>query len=71
MLHSMTIRLIHVHQLKTLYLCYWVKCQSGVNLLSLGSKGHFHYKCYNSSMLHIMTIRPMCISLRPSTYVVG
>ena len=30
MLHSMTIRLIHVHQLETIYLCYGVKCQSGV-----------------------------------------
>ena len=30
MLHSMTIRLIYVHQLETLYLCYGVKCQSGV-----------------------------------------
>ena len=30
MLHSMTIRLIPVHQLETLYLCYGVKCQSGV-----------------------------------------
>ena len=29
-LHSMTIRLIHVHQLEPLYLCYGVKCQSGV-----------------------------------------
>ena len=30
MLHSMTIRLIHVDQLDTLYLCYGVTCQSGV-----------------------------------------
>ena len=30
MLHSMIIRLIHVHQLETLYICYGVKCQSGV-----------------------------------------
>ena len=30
MLHSMAIRLIHVHQLETFYLCYGVKCQSGV-----------------------------------------
>ena len=30
MLHSMAIRLIHVHQLET-YLCYGVKYQSGVN----------------------------------------
>ena len=30
MLHSITIRPIYVHQLETLYLCYGVKCQSGV-----------------------------------------
>ena len=30
MLHSMTIKLIHVHQLETLYICYGVKCQPGV-----------------------------------------
>ena len=29
MLHSMTIRLIHVHQLETFYLCYGVKGQPG------------------------------------------
>ena len=29
-LHSMTIRLIQVDQLETLYLCYGVICQSGV-----------------------------------------
>ena len=105
MLHSMTIRLIQVDQLQTLYLCYGVKCQSGVvwghrgqkfiftkyaitrpcytwpykthtctspwdlllmlwgqmsfrgHLGSLVSKGHFHWKCYNLSMLHSMTIR--------------
>ena len=30
MLHSMTIRLIHVHQLETFYLCYGVRYQPGV-----------------------------------------
>ena len=30
MLHSMTIRLIHVDQLETLLCFYGVKCQSGV-----------------------------------------
>ena len=30
MLHSMAIRLIQVDQLEMLYLCYGVKCQSGV-----------------------------------------
>ena len=30
MLYSMTIRLIHMHQLDILYLCYGVICQYGV-----------------------------------------
>ena len=30
MLHSITIRLIHVYTLETIYLCYGVKCQPGV-----------------------------------------
>ena len=30
MLHSMTIRLMHLDQLETLYLCFGVKCQSMV-----------------------------------------
>ena len=30
MLHSMTIRLVHVHHLETFYLCYGVKCHSRV-----------------------------------------
>ena len=30
MLHSMTIKLIHVDHLETLYLCYGVNCQPGV-----------------------------------------
>ena len=38
MLHSMAIRLIHVHQLETFYLCYGVKCQSGV--ISAGRLRH-------------------------------
>ena len=38
MLHSMTIRLIHVHQLQTIYLCCGVKCQSGVIWGHLGQK---------------------------------
>ena len=29
MLQGMAIRLIHVHKLETLYLCYGVKCQPG------------------------------------------
>ena len=40
---------------------------SNVNLGSLKSKGRFHYKWYNSSMLLSLTM----ISLRPSTYFMG
>ena len=47
MLDSMTIRLIHVDQLETLYLCYGVIVSIWGHLGSLGSKGHFHQKCYN------------------------
>ena len=69
MFNSMTIRLIHVHQLETLYLCYGVKCQSGVIWGSLGSKGHFHQKCYNSSMLHSMTIRLIYVDKLETLYL--
>ena len=68
MLQSMTIRLISVDQLETLYLCYGVKCQSRVIWGHWGQKVVFDKKCYNSSVLHYMT---MLISLRPSTYVMG
>ena len=50
----MTIRLIHVHQLETFYLCY------GGQMSILGHWGPkvvFHYKCYNLSMLHSLAIR--------------
>ena len=52
----MTIRLIQVDQFETLYLCYGVICQSGVIWGHWGQKVIFHYKCYNLSMLHSMTI---------------
>ena len=47
----MTIRLIHVHQLETVYLCYGVKCQSGVILGHWGQKVIFTinaitHQCY-------------------------
>ena len=50
-------RLIHVHHLETLYLCYGVKCHSGVIWGHWGQKFIFTKKCYNSSMLHSMAIR--------------
>ena len=47
MLHSMTIRLIHVYQLKSVYLCYRVKCQSGV---IWGHWGHWGQKVIFTKM---------------------
>ena len=41
MLQNMIIRLIHVDQLETLYLCYGVKCQSGVIWGHWGQKVKF------------------------------
>ena len=50
----MTIRLIHVHQLETFYLCY----EGQMSIWGhWGSKVVFHYKCYNLSMLHTLAIR--------------
>ena len=43
MLRSMTIRLIHVDQLETFYLCYGVTCQSGI-ILGHGVKRSFSLK---------------------------
>ena len=53
-LHSMTIRLIHVHQLETFYLCYGGQMSIWGHW---GPKVVFHYKCYNLSMLHSLAIR--------------
>ena len=58
MLHSMTIRLIHVHQLETLYLCYGVKCQSGVIWGLCGQKV-------------IFTLNALTCLCYTSTYVMG
>ena len=66
MLHSMII-LIQVDQLE--YLCYGVKCQSWGHLGSQGSKGHFHLKCSNSSMLHSMTIRLIHVHQLETRYI--
>ena len=56
MLHSMTIRFMHVDQLETLYHVM----ESNVNLGSFGINGvkrSFSLKCYNSCMLHSLTIK--------------
>ena len=55
--HSMTIRLIHVHQLESVYLCYGMKCQSGVIWGHWGQKVIFTQNAINSANLHSMTIR--------------
>ena len=47
----MTIRLIQVDQLETLYLCYGVICQSGVIWGHWGQKGHLHQKGYQ--LVHV------------------
>ena len=57
MLHSMTIRLIQVDQASDPLPMLWGHMSIWGHLGTLGSKGHFHYKCYNLSMLHSMTIR--------------
>ena len=44
MLNSMTIRLIHVDQLETLYLCYGVKCQSGDLMVTGATVFRFVYR---------------------------
>ena len=53
----MTIRLIQVDQFETPLPMLWGHMSIWGHLGTLGSKGHFHYKCYNLSMLHSMTIR--------------
>ena len=72
MLHNMNIRLIHVDQLETLYLCYGVIGQQGViwghrGQILIFTKNALSPLCYivyscNSYIL---------ISLRPSKYVMG
>ena len=72
MLHSLTIRLIGVHQLETLYLFYGVKCQSGVIWGNWGQKvimgkNALTCPCYIAWPYDSY----MSISLRPSTFVTG
>ena len=55
MLHSMTIKLIHVDQLETLYLCYGVIGEHGV---IWGHRGQIliFTKCIISFMLHSISV---------------
>ena len=70
MLNSMTIRLIHADQLETPYLCYGVKCQSGVIWGHGGQMFIFLKKASNPSD-YVALNQDLCIcsSLTPSTKV--
>ena len=53
MLHSMTVKLIHIDQLETLYIYYWVKCQSWViwgqwGLKVIFTKNVIIHPCYTA-----------------------
>ena len=63
MLHSMTIRLIHVHQLETLYLYYGVKCQPGVIWGHRGQKVIFSKNA--TSATEYMALFPLCNIVYP------
>ena len=67
MLHSMTIRLIHVHQLQTIYLCYGVKCQSGVIWGHLGQKVIFSKNA--TSATEYMVLSALCNIVYPCYHV--
>ena len=72
MLHSMTIRLVHMHQLETLYLCYGVKFQTAVIWSQRGRKVIFTKNAITCPCCIAWPYDSyMCISLRPSTYVIG
>ena len=66
---SMTIRLIQVDQLQTVYLCYGVIYQSGVIWGHWGRKVICTKECYNSSMLHSMTIRLIQVDQLETLYL--
>ena len=53
MLHSMTIWLVHVHQLETRYLCYGVKCQPGVIGVKFWFSLKMHYS-YVTKYFHVI-----------------
>ena len=72
MLHSMTIRLIHVHQLETLYLCYGVKGQPGVIWGHRGQKVIFTKNAFSTDyMTWLCNSLNKYISLRPSIPFMG
>ena len=75
MLHSMAIRLIHVDQLVTVYVCYGLTCQSGLIAVTgvkssllpkmfLLLQNKYHYLLHVTKCIHVCSY--LCISLRPS-----
>ena len=72
MLHSMAIRLIHVDQLEMLYLCYGVKCQSGVIWGHRGQNIVFTQNVLTPPIYSVYSYN-LCkfCSLGPSTIVLG
>ena len=72
MLHRMTIKVIHVYQLETLYyLCYWVKCQPWIIWGHRGQKVIFTKKASSPREYVPLTCDLcICINLTPSTKVI-
>ena len=69
MLHSMTIRLIHVHQLETLYLCYGIKCQPRVIWGHIGQILIFNKNALTLLFFVVYSCNSyICKSLRPSIF---
>ena len=72
MLHSMTMRLIHVDQLETFFLCYGVACQSGIIWGHWGQNVIFTKNALSPSEYIAFTCDLcICISLTPSTKVIS
>ena len=65
----MTIRPMHVDQLETLYLCYGVKCQSGVIWGHWGQKVIFTKNAIIPAMLDSMTIRLIHVDQLETLYL--
>ena len=64
---------MHINLLDPIYKSYCPNRPTSSRVIWSTSQGHFHWKCYNLSMLHSMTIKliSMLISLRRSTCTMG
>ena len=72
MLQSMTIRLMHMHKLDTLYQCYGVKCQPGVIWGHTSQKVIFTKNTLTPLCYIAYSCNPyICISSRPSISLMG